>query len=130
MKTTLITFMFTLVSVFTLAQSILGNWQLVKQTNCDDHDTKSTALTREKTLPILTFKDSQNGEESIRILTAGKPSNSKNFLYKIDETTLYILNKKTQTIAENFTIDFIHPDSLTLSNVSQPCNSKVFVRIK
>ena len=127
MKTTLITALFTSVSVFGLSQSILGNWQLVKQTNCVGN---TTAIPNEKSIPVLRFKDSQNGDESTRILTTNKPSSSKNFLYKLDETTLYILDKRTQMLAESFTVDFLHADSLMLSNVAQPCDSKVFVRIK
>jgi len=129
MSTIVITILFTFVSVFAFGQSILGKWQFVQQSNCEGEVIRSKDIYK-KLLPVVTFKDKRNGEENVRMLTNRKPSGSKVFLYKIDETTLYILDKKTQMIIDRFVMDFIQPDSLTLSNLSEPCNSKIFVRIK
>ena len=129
MSTIVITILFTFVSVFAFGQSILGKWQFVQQSNCEGEIISSKDIYK-KLVPVVTFKDKRNGEETVRMLTNRKPSGSKVFLYKIDETTLYILDKKTQMIIDRFVMDFIQPDSLTLSNLSEPCNSKIFVRIK
>lgn len=132
---------FFLFSLAALPQSIIGSWQLMKQTNCMEkkletnneetaelvHDMKSM---NNKSPQILRFKDNQNGEESTRMLFKSKASNSKNFLYKLNESTLYILDKRSHTITDSFAIDALQSDSLILSNVSRPCETRVFVRVK
>lgn len=132
MKTPIITFILIAGSFFGFAQSIVGNWQLETHRNCDGDTISGPALNEPKrgTPPVLQFKDSQNGEESSRMLNDSKASNAKNFLYKIDGTTLYVLDKRSQIIVGSFTIDTLQPDTLSLSNVAHPCDTRVFKRIK
>jgi hypothetical protein len=124
-----------------LSQSIIGDWQLAKQTNCVENDalkksigsthlSKDTKVKRDNSLPILRFKDHQNGEQSTRMLLNSKSSTSKSFLYKLNESTLYVLDKRSHTITDSFTIDSLQSDSLILSNISRPCETRVFVRVK
>ena len=139
------TFIFAMVlSSFTLigqAQSIVGRWQLIKQSNCVDselgEDEASVAEMVEdmKGLSgaepqILEFKDNNTGEESTKIISKKKSYNSKSFLYRFNEETLYFLDKKSKTIIEGFTVEKMDGDSLIISNATRVCETKIFVRIK
>jgi hypothetical protein len=121
------------------AQSIIGNWQLVKQGTClEEHMTadSSKGLVEEmKSMSpagtqIVSFKEKQAGEESTRILNKRKGANNKNFLYRFDGEMLMILDKKSRTITNTYMVDKFSADSLVVSNVSRPCETKFFLRIK
>lgn len=122
------------------AQSIIGKWQLTKETTCVENDLETDAETQElvdemksrgtATARIVTFKDNKSGEETTKILMRRKGANTKNFLYKFDGTNLYILDKKSQTITETYTVDRLEGDSMILSNAARACDTKVFVRLK
>lgn len=123
------------------AQSIVGKWQLVKQSNCmqgnippsnadeqalmDDMNGMSSA-----TPQIVTFKEKLSGEESTRILNHKKSSKNKSFLYKFTGETLLILDKRSQTITANYMVGKFTADSLIISNASRPCETKIFLRLK
>jgi hypothetical protein len=122
-------------------QSIIGNWQLVKQTTCLEenmtaaNDSAEKMVDEMKTMSsasaqIVSFKEKLSGEESTRILTKKKSANNKSFLYKFDGESLMILDKKTQTITDNYLVEKFSADSLILSNASRPCETKIFLRIK
>lgn len=123
------------------AQSIVGTWQLMKQTTClEDNiapmDEDVSKLKEEmsgmssRTPRTIQFKDNNTGEESVRIIDTRRQAGKSNFLYKSDNNSLYILDKKSKTIKATYTIDELSPDSLILSNTSRPCEVKVFVRIR
>ena len=123
------------------AQSIVGRWQLIKQSNCGEAeigetDAESEALLADMkgmsgaTPQVLTLKDNNSGEESTKIIDKKKNYNSKSFLYKSDASTLYFLDKKSHTIIENFSIEKLTTDSLIISNLSRACETRIFVRIK
>ena len=139
------TYIFTLLSLgfstMLQAQSIIGSWQLVRETNCveehittDNDDvqnlTNDMKAMSSPTPRIVTFKEKAQGEESTRMLTRKKPSNKKSFLYRFDGERLMILDKRSQTITENFTVEQFSADSLIVSSASRPCDTKVFVRLK
>lgn len=139
------TYIFTLLSLgfstMLQAQSIIGSWQLVRETNCvEEHITADNEnvqnLTNDMkamsspTPQVVTFKEKAQGEESTRILTRKKPSNKKSFLYRFDGERLMILDKRSQTITENFTVEQFSADSLIVSSASRPCETKVFVRLE
>lgn len=141
MKSLIGTFLFLFISTALSAQSIVGSWQLVKQTNCieenvtvDNADTQALVDDMKSmssaTPQVVTFKEKMNGEESTRILTKRKASNTKNFLYKFDGESLMILDKKTQTITDNFLVEKFSSDSLIVSAASRPCETKIFLRVK
>lgn len=128
-------------SITLRAQSIVGSWQLVKETNCmeeqlsADNDSASNLLEDMKSMTppspqVVTFKKKMTGEESTRILTRKRSDNRKSFLYKFDGEMLLILDKKSQTITENFTVDKFTTDSLIISSSTRPCEIRVFSRIK
>lgn len=128
-------------SFFLKAQSIVGNWQLIRQTNCisekipASNDGAQELLDEMKgmsgaTPQVVKFKEKLSGEESTRILTSKKAANSKTFLYKFDGENLLILDKKSQTITDNYLVDKCSSDSLIISNAARPCETKIFMRIK
>ena len=122
------------------AQSIVGRWQLVKQSTCvedevpaDDDtqalvdDMKSMAGAAPQ---ILEFRDNNTGQESTKIISKKKSYNSKSFLYRYNENGLYFLDKRSKTIIEGFTVERLEADSLIISNSSRVCETKIFVRVK
>ena len=129
------------VSACSEAQSIIGNWQLVKQCNCIEenmtaaNDSAQQLIDDMKNMSspspvVVTFREKMTGEESVKILTKKKSANTRNFLYKFDGELLMILDKKSQTITDSFMVDKFSTDSLIISNVSRPCETKIFLRIK
>ncbi len=124
------------------AQSIVGRWQLSKQSNCveDELDEEEDAGVKEMVddmeglsgaePQIIEFKDNNTGSETTKIINKKKSYNSKAFLYRYNEGSLYILDKKSRTIIDGFTVEKLDNDSLIISNVSRVCETKVFVRLK
>jgi hypothetical protein len=124
------------------AQSIIGRWQLVKQSNCveSELDEEEDAGVKEMVEDmqglsgaepqILELKENNSGEESTKIINKKKSYNSKSFLYRYSNGSLYILDKKSRTIIDGFTVEKLEGDSLIISNVDRACDTKIFVRIK
>jgi KaiC/GvpD/RAD55 family RecA-like ATPase len=124
------------------AQSIVGRWQLIKQSNCVENELEGEEDPGVKEMvedmkglsgsepQIIEFKDNNTGSESTKIINRKKSYNSKSFLYRFDEQTLYILDKKSRTIVEGFTVEKMDVDSLIISNATRVCETKVFVRLK
>ncbi len=127
-------------TIFCHAQSLIGRWQIVKQTTCGHEllpgnqqneasliDTKTHA---NKTPQIITFDDKNNGEENTKIFNTNKYANTKHFFYKLDSGTLYILDKRSKLIIDRYDVEKLQRDTLIISNTSRPCETKVFARIK
>lgn len=122
------------------AQTIIGNWQLAKQSNCLEESLTTSDSTQylvdnmksisSATPQIVAFKEKQAGVETTRILNRRKGANSKNFLYRFDGELLMILDKKSRTITATYIVDKFSADSLIVSNASRPCEIKIFLRIK
>lgn len=124
------------------AQSIVGRWQLSKQSNCveseleedEDASVKEMAEDMEGLSgaepQIIEFKDNNTGSESTKIINKKKSYNSKSFLYRYNEGSLYILDKRSRTIIDGFTVEKLTNDSLIISNVSRVCETKIFVRVE
>jgi hypothetical protein len=128
------------IAVFGQSESLYGTWQLVKQSSCLDETastkTDSLELLREDmhtqssaTPVIIVFKDNSTGEESTRILNSKRAANQKKFFYKFNGEMLLILDKKSQTISDSYMVDRFTADSLIVSNVSRPCETKIFRKI-
>ena len=141
MKT--ITFLGALVLIASpiFSQSIVGTWQLTKQSNCmtDELPTSDEeeellldmASMSNRDIPLtIEFKDNNSGSENLHTINSKKQSKYKSFLFKFDGDNLYILDKKSQTISAAYVIDRLSADSLIYSNASRPCETKVFVRLK
>lgn len=129
------------ITVWSYSQSIVGRWQLVKQSSCvedqlGEEDEETQALIDDMkgmsgaTPQIIEFRENRTGQESTKIISKKKSYNSKSFLYRFDENGLYFLDKKSRTIIEGFTVEKLESDSLIISNTERVCETKVFVRIK
>jgi len=122
------------------AQSIVGRWQLVKQSSCVDDEIATNDEAQPlvddmkamsgATPQILEFRDNNTGQESTKIISKKKSYNSKSFMYRYNESGLYFLDKKSKTIIEGFTVEKLEGDSLIISNSSRVCETKIFVRVK
>jgi hypothetical protein len=140
MKILLVVIFAIVLSIPSRAQSIVGKWQMVKESNCMEsnitvNESTENLLSEMKsrssaTPQIITFKEKQNGEESTRILGKKKGTNKSTFSYKFTGETLLILDKKSQTLTDSYTVEKISYDSLIISNASRPCETKIFLRIK
>jgi hypothetical protein len=141
MKTITMLFLFISASVCGQSVSIVGHWQLVKQSNCVEEELgEEEAETQEliedmkgmsgKTPQVLEFRDNNTVHESTKIVSKKKSYNSKSMLYRMNEGGLYFLDKKSRTIIETFTIEKLASDSLIISNSARVCETKIFVRIK
>ena len=127
-------------ALFSQAQSIVGRWQLVKQSTCVEDelgevDADAQALVDDmKSMAgaapqVLELRDNNTGQESTKIISKKKSYGSK-FLYRYNESGLYFLDKKSQTIIEGYTVEKLEGDSLIISNATRVCETKIFVRIK
>lgn len=123
------------------SQTIIGKWQLVKQSSCIDENLGTATDTEEELLSdmksragaepqVITFRENKSAEENTKIINSRKNYNSRAMLYKMSENMLYLLDKKSQTIIESFTIEQFSADSLIISNSARACETKVFVKIK
>jgi hypothetical protein len=133
--------MLSIATVYAQAQSIVGRWQLVKQSHCVESELgEEEAGVKEmvddmKGLSgsepsVIEFKENNTGSESTKIINSKKSYNSKSFLYRFSNESLYILDKKSRTIIDGFTVEKIDADSLIISNVERVCETKIFVRLK
>ena len=132
-----------LLSAFTtslFSQSIVGEWQLIKQSTCMEETMKPLADSTQRlvndmksrsgvTGSTVTFKENQSGEESTRIINSRKSGYTKNFLYKFDGEMLMVLDKRSRTITDNYIVEKFSTDSLILANASRPCETKIFLKI-
>ena len=129
--------------LFSIGQSMLGKWQLVKQTTCIENELQEETETGVEDelvadmksrdnggMQVLTFKEKNAVEENTKIINKRKSYNSKSMLYKLSDTTLHILDKKSQTIIDSFTVEKLSGDSLIISNIQRACDTKVFIKIK
>ena len=141
MKTFILVMVLGSATLIVQAQSIVGRWQLVKQSNCVESELgEEDAGVKEMTEDmkglsgaepqILEFKENNTGEENTKIISQKKSYNSKSFLYRLNEGTLYFLDKRSKTIIDGFTVEKMDQDSLIISNATRVCETKIFVRIK
>ena len=141
MKTLIFMMVLSSGSLLCQGQSIVGRWQLVKQSNCIESELGEDGEEAEQLVEdmkgmsgaepqVIQFKDNNTGEENTKIINKRKSYNSKSFLYRYSEGSLYILDKKSRTIIDGFTVEKLEGDSLIISNVSRACDTKVFVRLK
>jgi hypothetical protein len=125
---------------YLLAQDIVGDWQLIKQSSCLEEEANGQAETPDDLRKemhgqspvgqqVVSFKSNASGEESTRILNSGKTTNSKKFFYKFNGEMLLILDKKSQTISDSYMVDKFTTDSLIVSNASRPCETMIFLKI-
>jgi hypothetical protein len=141
MKTIVCVLVLIPLSMVCTAQSIVGRWQLVKESSCVEDELSPDDAENEElvndmksmsgaTPQVLEFKENHTGSESTKIISRKKTYNSKGFLYRFDGEGLYFLDKKSKTIIEGFTVERFEADSLIITNSTRVCETKIFVRIK
>lgn len=141
MKAILIALALTSSAVYAGAQSLVGKWQLMKQTTCIESDLEAEEAEEDLveemksrssagSTRVIQFKDNRSGEESTQILSKRKDYGRQAFLYKFDGDNLYILDKRSQTISESYVVEKFRGDSLIISNSTRACDTKIFVRIR
>lgn len=141
MKTLIFFALLIMAGEISYSQSIIGRWQLVKQSSCVEDevgevDDETQALIDDMkgmsgaAPQVLELRENRTGQESTRIISKKKSYNSKSFLYRFDDSGLYFLDKKSRTIIEGYTVERLESDSLIISNATKVCETKVFVRIK
>ncbi len=120
---------------------LVGDWQLVEQSRCEELATDQSVERRENlhsevrsrganaSSGVVSFKPNSTGEESVRLLNSGKSANPKKFFYKFNGDMLLILDKKSQTISDSYLVDKFTADSLIISNASRPCEIMIFTKI-
>ena len=81
------------------------------------------------TAQVVNFKKNLSGSESSRILNMARNANPKKFYYKFNGNMLLILDKKSQTISDSYTIEKFTADSLIVSHAARPCETRIFVKI-
>ena len=79
---------------------------------------------------VIHFKDNNMAEENTKIVNRRKSYNSKALQYKFTGDALHILDKRSKTIIESFTVEKFTADSLIISNSARVCETKVFLKIK
>ena len=109
-----------MVSQTAWAQSLVGKWQLMKQTSCieseldnpnqsEDMDELMAEMNSRKnrTADVIQFKTNYKGEQSTSILGKRKDVNDKNFIYNLTDKQLDILDPKSKTIIQTYIIEEI-----------------------
>ncbi len=140
MKSTLSIIIFALFFSTSYAQSLVGTWQLVRQTTClseevggEDPETEELIADMQSnstgTNSVIRFKDHTSGEENVRIIDSKKSTKLNSFLYKFDGSNIYFLDKKSRLLLGSYTVENFTADSLIFSNAARPCETKVFVKI-
>jgi hypothetical protein len=132
--------LFLLLPVISNGQGIVGKWQLVKQSNCIEDELDASSAEEEELIAemksmssaapeVIQFRENRTAEESTKIINKRKSYNSKALLYKFTGSALHILDKKSQTIIESFTVESLSADSLIITNAARACETRVFVKI-
>ena len=141
---TLIALLFAgLVGFSAKSQSIVGTWQLVSQTHCQEDDLEEAGEEDEEvaalvddmkdmsdgTNSVIRFNDDHSGDESLRMFDSRKSSKKNKFLYKFTDNNLYILDKRSRLLLGSYEVERLTEDSLIFSNTRRACETRVFVRI-
>lgn len=126
---------------FSLAksQSLVGTWQITKQTNCLESEVSDTLKTDENVMKefsskskpspkMVKFNIDNSGEEMVKVVDKKKASTVKKFHYKFDGTTIYILDKKSRLIVNSMGVETLTSDSLVYNTAGKTCEKVILVR--
>ena len=138
MKAT-ITLMLSFAFCLANSQSLVGTWQLVKQTNCLEQEVSDTTKTdadlmkefsskSNRSPKVMVFRADNSGEENFRTMEKKKSNSLKKFLYKFDGTTIYILDKKSRLITGSLLVDTLTSESLVYHSTGKNCETVYLVR--
>jgi hypothetical protein len=122
-------------------QSLVGKWQLVKESTCLEDEVDSSTAEEEDLVQemrsmsgpgaqVIEFKENNTANESTRIISRRKSYNSHALLYRHSDNSLHILDKKSRLLIESFSVELLSTDSLIISNAARACETRIFVKIK
>ncbi len=131
-----------LVSQTVCAQTLVGKWQLMKQTSCieseldnpnqaEDMDELMAELNSRKnrTADVIQFKSNYKGEQSTSILGKRKDVNDKNFIYNVTDKQLDIIDPKSKTIIQSYIIEEITVSEMVVADANRTCDKKYFKKL-
>ncbi len=134
---------FILSFAFCLAKSqpLIGTWQITKQTNCLEREASDSVqldanLLKEfssrstRSPKVMSFREDNSAEESIKEPGKKQPKSVKKFHYKRDGNNIYILDKKSHLIVSGLIIETLTSDSLVYYTAGKECEKTFFVRIQ
>lgn len=121
------------------SQTLVGTWQITKQTNCLENEVTDSVKMDESILEefssksnrspkVMSFNADNSGEEGIKTIDKKKVSNVKKFHYKHDGDNIYILDKKSRLIVKSLIIETLTSDSLVYHTAGRSCEKTFFVR--
>lgn len=137
----LIAFVFSFAFCLVKSQSIVGAWQITKETNCLEKEVTDTLQTGGEMLKefsskssyspkIIRFHEDNSGEESIKTIEKKKAASVKKFHYKFDRESIHILDKKSHFLVNSWVIEKLTTDSLVYYVAGKSCDRKFLVRLK
>lgn len=123
------------------SQSLVGTWQITKQTNCLENEVSDSSKMDENVMrefsskslrspKVVSFNSDNSGEERIKTMDKKRASNVKKFHYKHDGKNIYILDKKSRLITNSLVIETLTSDSLVYHTAGRACEKIFFVRTK
>ncbi len=129
----------TLLAIQGHGQSLIGKWQVVKESHCLGDESEPASETEEEltekmaslsgvTPKILQFNADNSGEQNWKSVEKKKSGVKEKFLYKVDDDTLYLLDKKSRLITDTYLIQLRSQHSLILINKSRTCERMELVR--
>jgi hypothetical protein len=121
------------------SQSVVGTWQIIRQSNCLEAEVSDSLQTDEDVMTafssksnrspkVMSFNSDNTGEEGIKTLDKKKMSGVKKFHYKQDGSTIYILDKKSRLITSSLVIETLTSDSLVYHPAGKACERIFLVR--
>ena len=121
------------------SQSLVGTWQVIKQTNCLESEVSDTSKTDAELMKefssksnlspkVMIFRSDNSGEEGTKTIDKKKTSNVKKFMYKYDGTSIYLLDKKSHLIVNSLIVDILTSDSLEYHTSGRNCETVVLAR--
>ena len=121
------------------SQSLVGTWQMIKQSNCLEDEVSDTTkmdadMMKEfsskstRSPKVVIFRIDNSGEEAVKTPEKKKASNVKKFMYKFDGASIYILDKKSHLITNTLIVDTLTSDSLVYHSAGKVCEQVFFVR--
>ena len=134
-------FILLLISRLSIAQEIVGKWQLVKESTCIEGELDPSSQEEEEIInemrsmsgpstQVIEFKGNNTAHENTKIINRRKSYNSNALMYKFTGSAVHFLDKKSRTIIDSFVIEQLSADSLIMSNAERACETRVFVKIK
>lgn len=129
------------VSVQAMGQSLVGKWQITSQTNClekelpdsvksDDAFLKDFANQSTHSPVVMHFADDGIAKRIIKVTGEKKPTETKEYRYSFDGTTLQLSDKKSKSLLTVYTVETLTNDSLVYSMSGRACEKTTLVRIK